>query len=154
MDQKDWLELRQINKVEFCEVFFNTLTKDTLDILKKFYHHEAVLEDPIGKHQNLDKITRYYKLMYQNIKMIRFDFEKGISHGNTICLFWEMNFKNSKLKSGELVKVKGCSKIVFDPNTQLVMYHRDYFDMGAMVYEHLPIYGYITRKIKKSFKSD
>jgi len=30
-----------------------------------------------------------------------------------------------------------------------VTYQRDYFDAGAMVYEHVPLFGWIVRWIKR-----
>jgi hypothetical protein len=30
-----------------------------------------------------------------------------------------------------------------------VYYHRDYYDAGSMLYEHIPLMGYAIRKIKK-----
>jgi hypothetical protein len=29
-----------------------------------------------------------------------------------------------------------------------IYYHRDYFDMGAMLYEHLPLLGRIIQRLK------
>jgi hypothetical protein len=30
-----------------------------------------------------------------------------------------------------------------------VRYHRDYFDLGAMLYEHLPLLGSLVKTIKR-----
>ncbi len=29
-----------------------------------------------------------------------------------------------------------------------IIYHKDYYDLGEMVYEHVPILGFVIKKIK------
>ena len=29
-----------------------------------------------------------------------------------------------------------------------INYHRDYYDLGEMLYEHIPLYGWFTRQLK------
>jgi len=46
------------------------------------------------------------------------------------------------------VLLDGISVIRFDEE-DLVVYHRDYFDVGAMVYEHVPVVRFFVRQVKK-----
>ena len=50
-----------------------------------------------------------------------------------------------QLASGAEIEVTGISHIRYD---DLIFYHRDYYDLGEMLYEHIPAYGWITRKLK------
>jgi hypothetical protein len=53
-----------------------------------------------------------------------------------------------------LVLKDNAKKITLDGTTQLgvdgdiIIYHKDYYDLGEMVYEHVPILGFIIKKIK------
>ncbi|HDY7901818.1 TPA: nuclear transport factor 2 family protein, partial [Vibrio vulnificus] len=50
-------------------------------------------------------------------------------------------------KKGACVEVKGVSHLKFEAGK--VIYHRDYFDLGEMLYENLPLLGGIIRAIKQ-----
>ena len=57
-----------------------------------------------------------------------------------------MSFSNPRLNGGEIIHVDGSS--VLSIRDDLVEYQRDYYDMGAMVYEQLPILGSVVRYIR------
>jgi hypothetical protein len=42
--------------------------------------------------------------------------------------------------------VDGFSQISFEDNK--VKHHRDYFDLGSMLYEQIPVLGLLIKKIK------
>ena len=51
------------------------------------------------------------------------------------------------LKTGnKYINVDGITqlKVVDD----IIVYHKDYYDLGEMVYEHIPLLGYFVKKIK------
>lgn len=96
-------------------------------------------------------MKKYYKNMYQNVKYLRFDFSEFHVSGDTVIGVWKMTLKTDKLKGGEEIVVDGNSVIKFDQDGKAV-YHRDYFDMGAFVYENIPVVGYVIRNIKSRFK--
>jgi limonene-1,2-epoxide hydrolase len=57
-------------------------------------------------------------------------------------------FATSEACSWQDLEVQGISHLKFLENQ--VIYHRDYFDLGEMVYEHVPVLGKIVRFIKNS----
>jgi hypothetical protein len=48
--------------------------------------------------------------------------------------------------------VMGNSHIVFNEEN-LVSYHRDYFDMGEFIYDHVPVLNFVVKKVKERLKS-
>ena len=60
--------------------------------------------------------------------------------------------KNSKLNDGKMFEVIGGSEIHFKDG--LVIYHRDYFDMGEFIYERISVIGFIVKKIKDRLKTE
>ncbi len=56
-----------------------------------------------------------------------------------------MLLKHPRLNGGALVTVPGSTHLRFRDK---VVYHRDYFDAGAMLYEQLPLIGMVIRIIK------
>jgi hypothetical protein len=58
-----------------------------------------------------------------------------------------MKLKHPKLNGGQPVEVNGVSQICFSGDR--VIYHRDYFDLGEMLYENIPLLGVVIRNIKQ-----
>jgi len=148
----NWKQLALKDKKAFCRKFFNELSLKNIDLVEQFYHVDAYFEDPIGHHEGINSIKKYYSSIYGPVTEISFDFHDVIADKAIVSLPWIMKFKSSKLKRGESVKVKGFSLIKFCPDTHKVIYHRDYFDLGEMIYDNIPIFGRITKWIKKRLK--
>ena len=89
--------------------------------------------------------------MYKNVKSIRFDFDHFVESPTEVVGIWKMTLETDKLNSGKPIVVEGNSVIRFGSNGKAI-YHRDYFDMGAFVYENIPGLGFVVKKIKDRFK--
>ena len=57
-----------------------------------------------------------------------------------------MLLQHPKLNSGKIFSVPGVSIIRYEDK---IYSHRDYFDLGAMLYEQLPLLGGLIRMIKR-----
>jgi len=130
---------------------FNELRADNVDILDAFYAQDAHFVDPIGEHNGIKDIKKYYKNIYKNVQSIRFDFSEVISEGNQHSATWTMYLRAKGLNSGKEVVVKGVSIIRFENG--LVSYHRDYFDMGEFIYDYVPILNWLIKQVKGRLKS-
>lgn len=130
---------------------FNELNKDTMHILDGFYHPQLDFQDPLGQIKGLPSMKAYYANMYKSVKSIRFEFTKVIQDGDEYVGFWKMYLAAPILNGGNEFWVEGNSHIRFDPKTDLVIYHRDYFDMGAFIYEQLPLLKTVIHQVKKPF---
>lgn len=131
---------------------FNQLRADNLHILDAFYHPQLKFVDPIGEVSGLPAMKKYYENMYKSVEEIRFDFVDHIENQGKHFVSWKMTLKTPNLNGGEPMVMEGSSHINFEPETNLVIYHRDYFDMGAFIYEQIPVIGWIIRSIKKRFQ--
>jgi hypothetical protein len=56
-----------------------------------------------------------------------------------------MRFQHARFRKGETRELRGVSHIKFNGK---VYYHHDYFDMGAFIYERVPVLGTVIRTIK------
>ena len=126
---------------------FNQLRADNLHILDQFYHPNILFEDPIGQVESLSSLKAYYKSMYENVTEISFDFSQLLEEGDSVMAAWSMKLRAKGLNSGKVVMVQGVSHIKFEKD--LVIYHRDYFDLGQMIYEYIPLLGPTLKFIKK-----
>ena len=133
---------------------FNTLRANNLKILDKFYHPKIKFIDPIGEINTIKHMKEYYKKMYQNVKDISFDINSITTEKDTIVITWTMFLEAKNLNDGNEVKLDGVSHLVFDKKTNLVIYHRDYFDMGEFIYEYVPLLGRVVKMIKSKLSHE
>lgn len=130
---------------------FNSFTGKNLQSLDGFYSPSVVFIDPVTEVRGLDRLKAYYSHAYQNVKSIRFEFSDTIQEGDKVGAAWTMHLVVARLNGGKEYQVPGFS--VFNFNEEgLVTYHRDYVDLGSMIYERLPIQGQIIRGIKALLK--
>ncbi|PMH46765.1 transcriptional regulator [Vibrio sp. 10N.286.49.B3] len=126
--------------------FYQTLSKDTVHRLDEIYHTDIIFEDAAHKISGIDNLNRYFDALYKNVIRCDFDIQDQQEVGNSGFITWIMYLEHPKLSAGATIEVHGTSHIRFFENK--VIYHRDYFDLGAMLYEHLPLLGSIVKRIK------
>ena len=61
-------------------------------------------------------------------------------------LRWVMSYRHPRLAGGKVIRVSGCSHLLWRDK---VYRHRDYFDAGALLYEHLPVLGRVIAWLKR-----
>ena len=125
---------------------YTQLNKNNLSSLKSIYHAQCLFEDPVHTCEGWDALYTHLKTMYDNTTQCRFVIKTWTGNEEQLFLQWSLTFAHTKLFSGHTKEMEGCSRVEFSDG--LVTYHRDFFDLGEMVYEGLPFIGYIIRRIK------
>lgn len=127
---------------------FNQLDKTRLDLLDTLYHPDIRFTDPAHTVDGLPALKQYFASMYDNVRFVRFTFDTRMQSGDQAFVTWTMEMSHPRLAKGRPVTVNGCSHLVFASDGRVIR-HRDYFDLGAMIYEHLPLLGGLITTIKK-----
>lgn len=140
--------MQQPEKIKYV---FDNLRADNIQILDDFYAKDTTFIDPLGTHNGINSVKDYYKNLYKNVKAIKFNFSQVVSQGNTHSLYWTMTLSAEGLNNGNPISVDGNSYIKFN-EAGLVSYHRDYFDMGEFIYEHVPLLGWTVKKVKEKLR--
>lgn len=126
---------------------FAELDRHNLHRLTEIYSADIHFTDPLHDVQGLEAMRAYFEQMYANVTSIDFDFHQCVSVSESQALLrWTMTFCHPKLKKGQPIKIDGCSYIFF--HNQRVSRHIDYYDAGALLYEHIPVMGGIIRWLK------
>ena len=129
--------------------FFAQLDSAHLGLVDGFYDKDAVFQDPIHQLKGVSAIKAYYGGLYGNVEAIRFEFGKSIEAGDLVSLTWRMYLKTDAIEGGKEITVDGVSVITFGGKEGKAIAHRDYFDMGEFIYEHVPVLKNIVGYIKK-----
>lgn len=116
------------------------------DIVNNVYSRDMYFEDPFHRVEGLRAFKEYCASLYENLTHCQFRFHDQWAREGDAILTWTMSYAHPKLNGGREIRVEGMSWIIFD---EKVFYHRDYFDGGALLYEHIPLLGGIIRSIKR-----
>lgn len=127
---------------------FNEFSPEKIEVLDQFYDSETVFQDPAVKLKGLNQLKKYYAAVYKNVKSIQFEFHDIQKTPTSYFAIWTMTLSASGLNSGKKFSVEGMSVLEFNKK-ELVTFHRDYVDLGAMVYEKLPVLGKLIKVVKK-----
>jgi hypothetical protein len=125
---------------------YKQLSEENLQLLANIYHKNVTFIDPLHTVEGFDDLYQYFQNLYQNLSACDFVIDEVIWQDSQASLFWTMTYQHPKLNKGRTVTVVGTSHIKGEDDK--VIYHRDYLDLGAMLYEQLPILGKLTKWIK------
>jgi len=132
--------------VEKFNAMYQTLDKDNMHLLRDVYSDDIVFIDALHEIQGIDALEKYFEGMYQNLLYCRFDIQDVQSGESSAYLNWKMDYAHPKLGGKENIRVDGVTHLKF---ADKITYHRDYADMGQMLYENIPVLGSAIRLIKK-----
>lgn len=131
---------------------FAALDKDNLARLGELYSTDALFVDPLHEIRGLATLQRYFAELYANVRDLHFEFHgcdalrEGGNEGEGY-LRWTLSYRHPRLAGGRLIRVEGCSHLLWRDGK--VYRHRDYFDAGALLYEHLPVFGTLIAWLKR-----
>lgn len=133
--------------LERFQELFNSLDAGNLSTLSSVYSDSVKFQDPLSSVSGLDHLTRYFAGAYANVVSCQFDFGDPVIAGGKVAIPWVMRLRHKRIRRGREIRVDGMSNLVIYNGK--VTHHRDYFDAGQLLYEHLPLVGRVIRSIRK-----
>ncbi|MDO7896038.1 nuclear transport factor 2 family protein [Pseudomonas citrulli] len=125
---------------------FASLTRDNLGPLEKLYNEDVIFRDPLHQIRGLTDLRAYFTELYAHSHDIHYAFAGAdeVRPGEGY-LRWTLRFRHPRLASGQPITLQGCSHLQW---RERVHFHQDYFDAGALLYEHIPVMGGAIRWLK------
>lgn len=132
---------------DFARVFAS-LDKHNLERLHSLYSPDIQFTDPLHEVQGLPRLHEYFSELYANVSHLQFVFSgmDPVDDGQGY-LRWTMSYSHPRLNAGRTIHVDGCSHLQW--RNGRVYRHHDYFDAGALLYQHLPILGRVIAWLKR-----
>ncbi|AZT83985.1 nuclear transport factor 2 family protein [Marinobacter sp. NP-4(2019)] len=125
---------------------FNSLDAGNLSKLSSVYSDTVQFQDPLSSVSGLDELNRYFAGAYANVVSCTFEFGDPVITGENAAITWVMHLRHKRIRRGREIRVHGMSRLVIQDGK--VTHHRDYFDAGQLLYEHLPVIGRFIRWIR------
>lgn len=136
-----------MSAVEKFTQFYQQLEPKDVCQLNQLYDENVVFIDPVAKHTGLAALQDYFDRLLKHTDSCRFDIKCVSDTQPRVFVSWQMLFIHPRLNSGKQVTVNGVTELEF--KLDKVVFHRDYYDLGEMLYENIPVLGALVRLLKK-----
>lgn len=133
--------------IERFEAFYRDVSVNSLQQLSEIYSVDAVLADPLSKHEGLDAIKAYFESLLKNTQACECNIEHISEQGEHFFVTWKMTVVHPQLNSGRKFVVNGVSHL--KSKADKMVFHQDYYDLGEMIYEQIPVLKHVIKSIKR-----
>ncbi len=129
--------------------FFRDLTEDSVrSKIEETYHPEIVFDDTLHQLTGRDALKDYMVRTAKGVVGCRvkiLDASPGAR--GAVYVRWEMVMQLKRVAKGETLKSRGMSHLEAADDGRII-FHRDYWDSTAGLFEHFPVIGRVLRWIK------
>jgi hypothetical protein len=124
--------------------FYRNIRQTPLDEILTIYADDVVFKDPIHKISGVAELSSYLERMNSNVIEGKFEYLDQLVGANSAYIKWDMSFRHPRL-GNDMIWVRGMTHIQFSSR---IYFHEDSYDVGAMLYEHVPLIGTGARFLK------
>lgn len=126
--------------------FYENLTEETsLELFEMLYHHEVYFKDPFNEVKGIRSVYQIFSHMYENLDSPHFKIVESIQNNDVIYVKWEFHFCFKDQNTEQMFE--GVSRLVIDDSGKIIE-HLDFWDAAEHIYEKIPLFGWLVRKIK------
>ncbi|WP_249411633.1 nuclear transport factor 2 family protein [Marinomonas sp. A3A] len=131
--------------IERFKAFYLDVKHPKLDKIDDVYAEDVLFKDPVHELRGAENLHAYLSEMCVNVHSGRFEYLDQIVSDNTAYIKWNMHFKHPKL-GNKTITVRGISQVQFN---ERIYFHEDVYDLGQLIYEHVPLLGAVVKGLKK-----
>ena len=128
------------------QALFNDTPPDIDVLMEECYHDRVLFRDPLVERRGTTSLAQYLRSAYVNVTSCEFDFGEPAWNAHSVILPWSMTLEHPKLARGRAFIVEGVS--LLQGQDDLIVFHRDYYDAGELLYENIPLLGRIIQWIR------
>ena len=125
---------------------FSDTQPDIEALMEECYHQRILFRDPLVEKRGQQALGDYLRSAYENVARCEFDFDDPATNTQFTLLPWRMTLEHPKLAGGRPIMVEGVSLLQGEDDR--IIFHRDYYDAGQLLYENIPILGRLIRWIR------
>lgn len=123
---------------------YQPFNESSLTQLELVYSTDVVFKDPIHQLQGLNELQHYFRGFCASNVQCEFEFINQMADNHQAFFQWHMHYTHPRLRSGRPLTLNGATLIKFNDR---ITYHEDFYDMGAMIYQHIPLLGFLVNTI-------
>lgn len=123
---------------------YKKFDQNTISSLSDLYSSQVLFKDPIHQLEGIHELSHYFAGFCSDDLQCEFTIYNEVVAQEQAFFQWQMHYRHPRLASGKPLRLNGGTLIKF--NTHII-YHEDFYDMGAMIYQHIPILGWAVNKL-------
>lgn len=141
----------------FCDAYSGDLLSKDLSLFRRVYSDDVCFIDPVHELSGIDALMRYFHDSIAGLSSCEFVIDNAIAGEEDeqglaqAAVQWRMHYSSPRLDGGKPLCLNGSS--VLKMQSGRVCYHRDYFDLGSMVYEHVPVLKRLVLALKRRLQA-
>lgn len=123
---------------------YKKFDQETIRNLPDIYSPQINFKDPIHQLLGIPELSRYFAGFCSDELRCEFVIHNEVVAHDQAFFQWKMRYQHPNLASGKPLTLDGGTLIKFDSH---ITYHEDFYDMGAMIYQHVPVLGWAVKKV-------
>ena len=139
-------DIQKSTLIQEFKAFYQQANSSNLERMDRIYTQDIEFRDPLHTILGILALKSYMKNLYANSNCVEFEYTDEQRGENSATIAWYMKFSHSGLAGGKMIKLRGITQIRF---TDRIYYQEDFYDLGAMLYQHIPVLGAIVRFVNK-----
>ena len=133
--------------VERFKSFYRDLIHAEWAELDAIYAEHVSFKDPVHSINGRDALHRYLQSLCRGLSSCRFVYLDQVVTPGKAYIKWDMHFQHPNVQANAALTLRGTSQILFSDDR--IHYHEDFYDMGALLYERLPLLGAVIRWLRR-----
>lgn len=131
------------------KAFYRKANVSDLDPMERLYTQDVEFRDPLHTILGILALKNYVRNLYSKSNYIEFEYTDELRSENSATIAWLMKFSHPSLAGGKLISLRGMTQIRF---TDRIYYQEDFYDLGAMLYQHIPVLGSVVRLVNRQVR--
>ncbi len=148
-ENKQLTDNRKLTLLAEFKSFYQDGKETDLDRLDRIYTQDIEFHDPIHKIQGILALKSYIKSLYAKSEKIEFEYTDEVNSENCASIAWLMHFQHPSIANGKAISLRGNTLIRF---TDRIYYQEDFYDLGAMIYQHVPVLGKLVQFVNSRLR--
>jgi hypothetical protein len=133
-----------------AEALFSDMKPETVrERTLATYAEDAYLNDNLVALEGAQSIAGYFARTVANVSAIEVAFLDVSHSGPEYYARWRMTVTSDRLDGGAPVVSHGVTHFRFDADGRILV-HKDFWDAGTGLYEHVPVLGLLLRAVRGS----
>lgn len=130
---------------EQFRIIYENYLNTPVENMSTIYASDVFFKDPVHEMQGLALLKLYFAKISSNLQSCEFEFIDEVVTSECAHITWNMHFRHPSISKGKRTTLRGMSLLKYNDK---IYFHEDSYDLGAMLYEHLPIIGRLTSWLK------
>lgn len=131
----------------FQDLLSDFKAPDFADRVREVYAEDAFFNDTLKTVHGAAAIEEYLVATADAIERGTVDFLDLVSADGNYYFRWEMTIRFKRFARNEDKKSVGMTHVRFDSEGRIVL-HQDYWDSTGGLFEHVPVLGWMVRRVK------